>query len=160
MRVLRYLGAVLAAGTASWLCPFLMAVFIFFTDTKVDNLGRIDNAPYRATYILLFLTPFFIVTFGLFFLASSSVLRLLRRYSFHTLVIVSVIVAICIGVYSAAKSLSVFGASKDAGISFGIFGSGSFICLMFGSIAWWYSAPWNPPNQTLNRDAADAAPFS
>src|SRR5205823_4090220 len=41
MRVLRYLGAVLAAGTASWLCPFLLAVFVFVTDTKVDNLGRI-----------------------------------------------------------------------------------------------------------------------
>ena len=84
MRVLRYLGAVLAAGTASWLCPFLLAGFVFVTDTKVDNLGRIDNAPYRAAGGLLFLTPFFIIMFGLFFLASSAVLRLLHRYSLHT----------------------------------------------------------------------------
>src|SRR5438093_9960754 len=106
MRVLRYLGAVLAAGTASWLCPFLLAVFVVVTDTKVDNLGRIDNAPYRAAGGLLFLTPFAVVTFGLFFLVTSAVLRLLHRYSFHTLVIASVVVAVCIGAYAAAKSLS------------------------------------------------------
>jgi len=144
MRVLRYLGAVLAAGTASWLCPFLLAVFVFVTDTKVNNLGRIDNAPYRAAGGLLFLTPFFIIMFGLFFLASSAVLRLLHRYSLHTLVIASVIMAVCISAYSAAQRLSM-GGLKDAGISFGIFGAASFICLLLGSVAWWYSSPWNPP---------------
>jgi hypothetical protein len=160
MRVLRYLGPVLAAGTAFWLCPFLLAVIIFLTDTKLDNLGRIDNAPYRAALVLLVLTPFSVVMFGLLFLVTSAVLRRLHRYSFHTLVIASVIVAVCIGAYAAAKSLSVFGPTKDAGITFGMFGVSSFICLLLGSIAWWYSSPWNPSNQALKRDVADAAPLS
>ena len=70
------------------------------------------------------------------------------------------LVAVCISAYSAAQRLSV-GGLKDAGISFGIFGAASFICLLLGSVAWWYSSPWNPPNQAaLKRDAADAVPLS
>src|SRR5258706_11822505 len=99
MRFLRYLGAVLAAGSASWLCPFIFAAFIFVTDKKVDNLGRIDNAPYRAAGIFLFLTPLFVVMFGLWIFATSAVLRLVHRYSLQSLIITSVIVALCTGTY-------------------------------------------------------------
>jgi hypothetical protein len=103
MRVLRYLGAVLAAGTAFWLCPVLLAFFVFLTDTKLDNLGQIDNAPYRAALLLLILTPFAVVMFGSLFLVTSAVLRRLHGYSFHTLVIASIIVAVCIGAMPLLK---------------------------------------------------------
>ena len=58
---IRLLIAVIAAGTATSLCPFVLAVFILATDSRVDNLGRIDNAPWRAAFILMFLSPVTII---------------------------------------------------------------------------------------------------
>ena len=120
--------------------PVFPGAFTYLTDTKVDNLGRIDNAPYRAAFGLLFFTPFAVAVFGFLYLVTTAVLHRLHRYSFRTRVIVSVILAVCIGAYCAAKSLSEFG-PIDAGITFGMFAVSSFICLLLDSIAWWYTSP-------------------
>lgn len=72
MKALRYVRAVLGAGAASWLLPMLMLVYSGFTDTGFDRLGEVDNAPRRAMFVLLLMSPIIISLSGIaiFFLAS------------------------------------------------------------------------------------------
>lgn len=141
MKALRYVRVVLGAGAASWLLPMLMLVYSGFTDTGFDRLGEVDNAPRRAMFVLLLMSPIIISLSGIAIFFLASVLQTFRKYSLKTFAGTSGVLGLAFGLL---LTIPIVHNDKltDILIVGGSLSLGGLVCMILGSLAWWRLSPW------------------
>ena len=141
MKALRHVRAVLGAGAVSGLLPMLILVYTGFTDTGFDRLGEVDDAPRRATFMLLLLSPIFICLSGVAILFLASTLRAFRKYTLKMFAGTSGALGLAFGLL---LTISIAHNDKLADMLLvgGFLGLGGLVCMVLGSLAWWRLSPW------------------
>jgi hypothetical protein len=132
----KILLASLISPLAVLIIPLLLNIYSMVTDQpSLDPTP--DNAPYRAMLIFNVLLVIAYPILSLFMLITSYTLQSLKILSFTSIIIISALSSLVIGIYFTLQSA--FGI-KDRIFSFLIFGFGSFVCFALGAICWWYIA--------------------
>ena len=121
--------------------PVALAMFTVATDTGFDNFGQPDDAPRRASGVLIVFSPVLVLVFGAIVAAAALVLRLIRHHTFKALLGIAFILGICLGVFFAVNGYALDGL-RDAVISFAVFSVAGFVCFGLGAVVWWYCSPW------------------
>jgi hypothetical protein len=129
---LRHVGAAFAAGIASLAIPVAGWLVQFMKGSAGDQ----DDAPFRASAVLLILSPVLVLVCSAWFMVSTWALRRLGRLTLRALLGVSCVVCLLSGALFAVQDFGV-GSLGDAAISFATFGFGACACLAVGSWVWW-----------------------
>lgn len=124
-----------AAGVVASIAPVMLALAVLFQPTPMLD-GVPDNAPHRAAFAILMLSPIGILAAGTYFLALSGVLARFGRLTKRGLLIGSGVAACGVACIFAVQGLGIGGVS-DAVASFFLFGSASLACFGAGSLVFW-----------------------
>jgi hypothetical protein len=132
----RWWAQLFVAGIGSLAVPVILALMSSVGESRQSGAGLLDDAPARASSVLLMLTPIFLAAAMLYFAATITMLRVRGGASLRRLLGMNLVASLGVGLCFAIMGPGRFG-WRDTLMTFSLFAALSMASLTCGALAWW-----------------------